>query len=399
MFAWRQAQSPNGQGKPYSQSRASPSQRSRYSDASIRWRLLFSDKYLYFLFKDVLLQCSKRSGESSNAHTDAEAVPLQHASGLGLYELSAAPARAILRKILESSLRTLIETLVLSNAAKYGTWQDIRPPDTGPITPPPGFSASMSQDTRCTSAVAPQAISGPGSAISSRVSLFEAMQNFQLLDTTQAVDDLKMHSLLHCAVRLWLDCLSPNCEWTRLYPEHIKAANDLLMERGLPLDYSVCTSAQMSLSMQKSESGNTSSPNRWHSVNGRHVSKSTTFFITDLDAAAAILRLGLSKVQTTHTARQKIARLLVRLFAKGSGVAISLHESEEGHYVRLQPVEPRQIETSASRLQFANTGALVNLIEVANSTGSRHEIGAYENIFRTFLQVCVSFSAMIRDRL
>lgn len=398
MSAWRQAQSPNGQGKPHSQSRASPSRRSRYSDASVRWRLLFSDKYLFFLFKDVLLECSKRSSESDNEHTYAEAIPLRNANGSDIYELSAAPARAILRKILESSLRTLIEALVLSNAAKYGTWQDVRPPDTPPVTPS-GFSGSMSQGTRHTSVIAPQAISAPDSAISSRVSSFEAMQSFQLLDTTQAVDASDVHCIISYAAQSWLDCPSPNSNPTRLYPEHIKAANDLLMERGLPLDYSVCTSAQMSLSMQKSGSGNTSSPNHRHSVNRRHVSKSTTFFITDLDAAAAILRLGLSKVQTTHTARQKIARLLLRLFAKGSGIAISLHESEEGHYVRLQPIEPRQMETSASRLQFANTGALVNLIEIVNSTGSRHEIGAYESIFRTLLQVCIGVSTMIRDRL
>ena len=47
-------------------------------------------------------------------------------SALGIYELAAAPARAMLRKMLESSLRTLIEGLMLSDTAKYGTWQNVR---------------------------------------------------------------------------------------------------------------------------------------------------------------------------------------------------------------------------------------------------------------------------------
>ena len=396
MSVWRQAQSPNCRGTSHSPNRSSPSHRSRYSDSSLRWRLLFSDKYLFFLFKDVLLNSSKQSSESGNAHIYTEAASLRHASGLGMYELSAAPARAVLRKILESSLRTLIEALVLSNAAKYGTWQDVRLPDTSPIKPS-GLSGPMSQDTRRTIVLAPQAIPGPDPVQSSRVSLFEATQTFQLLETTQAVDAFDVHRSISCAAQSWLECPSPNSKSTRLNPEHIKAANDLLMQRGLPLDYSVCTSAQMSLSIQMSGSGKTSLPKQWHSVSGRHVSNSTTFFITDLDAAVDILRLGLSKVQTTPTTRQEITRLLVRLFAKGSGIAISIHESEEGHYVRLQPVEPRQIEKSASRLRFANTGALTSLIELAKATGSRKGIDASENLFRTLIQLCVSAPAVNGD--
>lgn len=396
MSVWRQAQSPNCRGISHSPNRSSPSHRSRYPDSSLRWRLLFSDKHLFFLFKDVLLNSSKQLSESGNAHIYTEAASLRHASGLGMYELSAAPARAVLRKILESSLRTLIEALVLSNAAKYGTWQDVRLPNTPPLRSS-GYSGPTSQDTRRDIVFAPQAIPGPDPTQSSRVRSFEATQTFQLLDTTQAVDAFDVHRSISYAAQSWLNCPSSNSGSTRLYLDHIKAANDLLMQRGLPLDYFVCTSAQMSFSIQKSGSGRTSSPKHWHSVSGRHLSTSTTFFITDLDAAAEIVRLGLSKVQATPATRQKIARLLVRLFAKGSGISISMHESKEGHYVRLQPVGPRQIEISASRLQFANTGALTSLIELANSTESRNGIGASENLFRTLLQLCVSVSPMNGD--
>ena len=95
-------------------------------DSSARWQFLFSDTYLYFLFKDILIDCGNRSSDSGNVHTDAKAVRLRHDNGSGVYELAAAPARAVLRKVVRSSLRTLIEDLVLSNVAKYGTWKDIR---------------------------------------------------------------------------------------------------------------------------------------------------------------------------------------------------------------------------------------------------------------------------------
>lgn len=392
MSVWRQAQSPNSHAEPSNLSRSSPSHRSRHSDLSGRWRLLFSDKYLFFLFKNILLDCSKRSDDSNKAHTYAEAVHLRHASVPGIYELSAAPARAVLRKILESSLRTLIENLVLSNTAKYGTWQNVRVPDTSPKTPP-GFQGTESQGTSRTN-IGPQTSSRPGAAQFLRLSLFEAMQTFKVLDIVQAADTFDVHRIMSYTTRSWLDRPSLNGNSAHLYPAHVKEAKDLFMRRGLPLDFFVYTSSHMAFSVQKSRSDNASSPSHSCSDSGRHVSKSATFFITDLEVAADILRLGLSKVQASQTTRQKLARLLVRLFAKRSGIAISLHESEEGHYVRLQSIEPRQIETTASRLQLATTGALTNLIEIANSTGSRHGSGAYDFIFKTLLQVCVSVSGM-----
>lgn len=44
----------------------------------------------------------------------------------GIYERAADPARVVLRNLLESSLRDLIENLMLSRVAQSGTWLDIR---------------------------------------------------------------------------------------------------------------------------------------------------------------------------------------------------------------------------------------------------------------------------------
>lgn len=260
-----------------------------------------------------------------------------------------------------------------SNTAKHGTWQGIRLRDT-PLTTRPNFSGTVSQDTSRTS-TALQTIPGSHRAYCFRVNISEAMQNFQSLNTTQASERFKVHRLVRIAVRLWLDRQISNGSSAHVRLGTIEAANDLLLRRALLLDHSVYTSAQMSFSMQKSWSDNVSCLSHWKSVSGCRVSKSTTISMKDLDAAVGILHLVLSNVQASRTTQHEIARLLVRLWAKGSAIAISLHESEQGICVRLQPIETQKIETSPSPLQHASTGgtfkwigfAMISLLEVSAS--------------------------------
>lgn len=291
MTVWRQAQSSNGQGKPHNLRRYSRSTRSGHPDSSATWRLLFSDKCLYFLFKDILLDCSKQSSDSNSAHTYAEALSLRYVNGPGLYELSAAPARATLRKILESSLRLLIQDLVISNAAKYGTWQDIRLLDT-PATPF-GFSGIVSQETSRTS-MAPQVSLGLSPSYPTLVAaaLFKALY---YLYSTEDVESFNVPWTTSYAASLRPECPARNEISIHAHP-HIRATNDLLMQTQLPLKHAVYTSAQMSFSIHKSFPGNTFFSIPLNPVAGSCVSKSTTFFTIDLDAIVDILRLGLSKV-------------------------------------------------------------------------------------------------------
>jgi hypothetical protein len=81
-----------------------------------------------------LLQCAEHftavvPALSRDISTGTETKSWRHMGRPGIYELSAGPTRAVLRRILELSLRALVEDLVLSYTTKYGTWQDVRPPN------------------------------------------------------------------------------------------------------------------------------------------------------------------------------------------------------------------------------------------------------------------------------
>lgn len=250
------------------------------------------------------MKCSNRSSDSDDAHICAEVVPLRHDGKPGIYEFAAAPARAILRKILESSLRTLIEHLVLSDTAKYGTWASVRPLDS------------------------PQR-------------------------TSSAIRDVATHSSDRSVILTW-----------QISFEAIKAlsgkANELLHVMANT------RSAPVPLLMPKHILSNTPSPIFPSWAGDYRLSNSGVLTLIGSGARTDLLCLRLPKLLSEQTDRRKIARLHLLDSSKHFGLFIAMYTTKGGHCLLLQPIDTHQPDECASNSIVAHSRIWTDYLETGH---------------------------------
>jgi hypothetical protein len=261
-----------------------------------------------------------------------------------IYELATEPAQDVLRKILGLSLRTLIEDLVLSNTAKYGTWQEVRLLDM-----PRNKAAGLH---------------GVSAHVENKMDIWSfacvlsELCTFIVFGTAPSHDATQTHSILR------------------------RAAKNMLMRRDTPTGRLSHQSVQLLSRMQSATLSNTPTSVYWSPAGVYRPSKSTIFTTTDFLLLTDSLRLVLPKL---HLIRGKAALSLRFGDLQDLEVSIAIHATKEGYHVSLQPAEAQKGDSS---LRMANAGAIVDLVETQDSRECRCRSAAS---WRAWFQVCQNF--------